>query len=67
METIPQRENRTDKIIDIQRNIILSLLWERCTIPIICEKSRLGTEEVLNDLLMSADGTVVETPPSFLN
>ena len=65
MEAISQRKNRTDNKIDIQRNIILSLFWERCTISFICEKSRLGTVEVLNDLLMSADGAVVETPPSF--
>jgi len=42
-----------------------TILWERCTIPIICEKSRLGTVEVLNDLLMSESGAVVETPPPF--
>jgi len=60
-------EKRNDNKKDIQRNIILSLLWERCTIPIICEKSRLGTVEVLNDLLMSVDGVVVETPPPFLD
>ena len=41
MEAIPQRKNRTDNKIDIQRNIILSLLGNVVTTPFICELSRL--------------------------